>query len=335
VALFRKLTPSDDLARPLFEHAPIAMLMVDRAGAVQQVNAAAEKLFGYSKDELAGRPVEMLLPHEVSELHVALRQKFMEEPLARPMGAGRSLWALGKDGRKFRVEVGLNPVTIGSEPIVIASVLDISRRQEAEQRAAMIAQELAHRTKNLIAVINSMAQRIASTSADLPTFQHEFSSRLQSLGISLDLLIKSNWRGALIRSLVEEQLHFVGEATRSAIVVDGPPLIITPTAVEYLGLALHELATNASKHGALSVPNGKVDVSWAATRDQGEATFRFEWVERDGPVARPPIRQGFGSVILEQAVPAALSGSATFEMAPAGARWSLTTELGNALAEEE
>jgi PAS domain S-box-containing protein len=325
--------PDEVLAGALFEHAPIAMLMVDKTGAVRHLNSAAEQLFGYARDELVGGPVEFLLPDSLRAEHVKLREQFLQEPAARPMGGNRSLLARRKDGRLFGVEVGLNPVTVGKESVVIASVLDISARKAAEHRAAIVLRELAHRTKNLLAVIGAMARQVASVSPDIATFEREFGTRLKGLAASHDLLIREEWRGAPIEALVNEQLHFVGPS-QSAIHVDGPTLLLSAAACQNFGLGLHELATNAVKHGALSVPTGRIDVRWRVT-DEVQPQFEFEWTERDGPSVGTPTRKGFGFVILNQVVPEALGGTAMLDLGVDGAQWLLKAPLDQVIAEDE
>ena len=323
--------PNELLAGALFEHAPIAMLMVDKTGGVRHLNSAAEQLFGYAKGELVGRSVEILLPGTLREEHVRLRARYLRAPAARPMGGNRSLLACRKDGRLFGVEVGLNPVIVGTEPVVIASVLDISARQAAERRAAVVLRELSHRTKNLIAVIGAMARQVASVSPDLSTFEHEFGSRLRSLAASHDLLIREEWRGAPIKDLVDEQLRFVGH-DQSAIHVDGPALLLSAAACQNLGLALHELATNAVKHGALSVAQGRIDGRWSVAGEGEGAWFQFEWAERDGPTVAAATREGFGLVILNEVVPTALGGKAILDMGRDGVRWLLRAPLREVIA---
>jgi len=322
--------PDEVLAGALFEHAPIAMLMVDMTGAVRHLNSAAGQLFGYARDELVGRPVEILLPDSLRGEHVTLREQYLREPAARPMGGNRSLLARRKDGRLFGMEVGLNPVTVGKESVVIASVLDISARKAAEQRTAIVLRELSHRTKNLLAVIGAMARQVASVSPDVATFEREFGARLQGLAASHDLLIREEWRGAPVKALVDEQLHFVG-ADQSVIRADGPGLLLSAAACQNLGLGLHELATNAVKHGALSVPTGSIDVRWRAI-DEVQPRFEFEWRERDGPSVGAPTRKGFGFVILNQVVPAALGGTAMLDMGLDGVRWLLKAPLDQVIA---
>jgi two-component sensor histidine kinase len=153
---------------------------------------------------------------------------------------------------------------------------------------------------------------------------------LQSLAASHDVLIQEDWRGAPIRALVERQLDFV-RPEPSALHVEGPALLLSATACQNFGLGLHELATNAVKHGALSVPGGKVNVRWRVN-NESEPWFQFEWVERGGPSVRASSRKGFGFVILKEVVPTALGGTAMLDMAPDGIRWSLKAPLDRVVA---
>ena len=129
------------------------------------------------------------------------------------------------------------------------------------------------------------------------------------------------------------QLAFVDRPSKSQIAMAGPKLRISSSLAEYLGLALHELATNALKHGALSVPGGKVRVHWVA--DEAAQRFKFEWEERDGPTVARPQREGFGQVILKTVVPAVFGGTATLHTPADGVSWHLQAPLSKVISPEE
>ena len=320
-----KLKPGEAVARALFEHAPIAMLMIDRAGTVEHANSAAERLFGYSRETLVGKPVELLVPDGLRQRHRQHREAFFEAPAARPMGKGRRLAARHKDGHEIPVEVGLNPVMIGWNRIaVLASFVDNSAQERAEN-AELLVRELTHRAKNHFAVISAMARQIGMVSPDVASFQSEFDDRLHSIATSYELLVRERWQGALIADLVRSQLAFVDRRDLSQIVTEGPALRLSASQAEHLGLAVHELATNALKYGALSVPGGSVRICWAV--DAASQRFQFEWREIDGPAVARPQRKGFGLVILNTVVPAAFGGTAALRTSTEGVSWHLDAPL--------
>ena len=300
------------------------MLMADDAGSVHLVNRGAEQLFDYSRDELVGQSVENLLPAERRQEHRALRAAFHAAPAARPMGLGRDLRGRRKDGREIPVEIGLNPLIVDGKAFVVASIVDISARNEAEQRMQFVMRELTHRSKNLLAVIQAIARRTAATSADMQAFNSNFGERLRGLAKSHDLLVERNWEGALIDDLVRSQFALLEGSEAERIMTQGPAMMLVPQAAQYLGLGLHELATNAAKYGALAVPTGQVQVTWQ--EDGGR--FILIWRESGGSVMTPPDRKGFGRVILEEVVPGMLGGNATAAFDAKGMSWTLNVPLG-------
>jgi PAS domain S-box-containing protein len=310
--------------RSLFEHAPVAMLMVDRTGKVQQVNAAAEQVFAGSSMEIIGRPVEELVPETLRDVHPALRDAFVRDPKARPMGAGRELFARRKNGEQFPVKIGLNPIPGADETAVIASVVDISHRRSEQQRMQFIMRELSHRSKNLLAVIQGMARQAVASSPDLPTFEKSFSERLHGLARSHELLVGKNWQGAAIVDLVTAQLAFVKRENN--VETAGPEVLLTPQATQTLGLALHELATNAVKHGALRSEPGRLVVKWWI-EEASLPRLHLLWEEFGGSTGVQPRRNGFGYTVLERVVPASLGGSAKLSFTSEGARWELDVPL--------
>jgi PAS domain S-box-containing protein len=255
--------------KALFEHAPVAMLMIDRSGSVQQMNAAAEDVFGSDRVDLLGKPVDMLLPEDLKDLHPPLLEDYVHSSAAGPMGAGRELFARRKNGERFPVEIGLNPIPGSDELAVIASVIDISERRKQAERVQVIMRELSHRSKNLLAVIKGMVRQAIASSPDMPSFERSFGDRLQGLARSHDLLVGRNWEGVSIADLVKAQLAFLRRGDWNGISAAGPDITLTPQAVQNLGLALHELATNASKHGALQTDTGTIDVAWSIRQADG------------------------------------------------------------------
>lgn len=310
--------------RSLFKHAPVAMLMADSDGRILRVNGAAEALFHYEPDEMVGCSVEMLLPEARRDQHVQLRAAYHCTPTARPMGVGRELFGRRKDGEEVPVEIGLSPMFEGEKTSVVASIVDISSHRRAEQRMQLIMRELTHRSKNLLAVIQALAREAAGSSPDVESFHRNFGERLHGLAQSHDLLVERNWEGAPIDDLVRSQLAFLGQTDRDRIEIEGDTMMLAPEAAQNLGLALHELVTNAVKHGALSQPAGRVEIAWSTTENEkGERRLHFSWRERSAADVRPPTRRGFGHTVLEDIVPAMLGGTASLNFAPEGTTWTL------------
>jgi PAS domain S-box-containing protein len=326
----KELAEATERFRSLFDHAPVAMLMTDRGGELRQVNTAAERLFGYTRDELTGQSVDMLVASAHRQEHQRLRADFHEAPAARPMGAGRELHGQRKDKQAIPVEIGLNPMRIEGETFVVASILDISMRRQAEARMQVVMRELTHRSKNLLAVVQAIARQAAASSPDLESFHRDFSERLLGLAHSHDILVARNWEGAPIDDLVRSQLGFLGQTAKERINISGGDLILAPEKAQYLGLALHELATNAVKYGALSVSDGRVEISWRTleTANAGQR-LSLTWREYANAPASSATRSGFGRLVLENIVPTALGGAATLDLASEGVTWTLDVPISN------
>jgi len=193
-----------------------------------------------------------------------------------------------------------------------------------EERLRFAARELGHRSKNLLAMVQAIARQIGSRSASLKDFQMDFSQRLQGLSDSLDLVLEEDGRGAWIADVVGSQLAPFGGVDGVRIMATGPAVFLRPEAAQNIGLALHELGTNATKHGALSVPEGAITVHWELGRvGIGRTCFRLMWRETNGPKVTPPTRHGFGYVVLQRTTGQALQGKVNHEFAADGVRWTL------------
>lgn len=236
-----------------------------------------------------------------------------EYRIVRPDGSVR--WIFGR-GRVFRDANGA--------PFRYSGVdIDITERKKFEEHLALTTQELSHRTKNILMVVQAMVRQIGRRARSFAEFEERLQGCLMALSHCHDLLVASDWQGADLRSLVASQAAPYGGLDDQRFRADGPPLKLAPQAAQLVGLALHELATNAAKHGALRTPNGVVTVEWHP--EDGGKALRLSWSERNGPPVMAPSSTGFGHVVLER-MAASLDSEVSLQFPPEGARWSLRVD---------
>ena len=218
---------------------------------------------------------------------------------------------------------------VAARSVAAETSITIEEIREREQRLNLLMREMSHRSKNILAVTQAIARQSLAQAESLEDFGQRFSARLQSLAQSHDLLTQVEWTGTRLQDLLHSQLgHYMDGG--SQISVEGPDLSLAPVAVPYLGLALHELSTNAAKHGALSVPEGRVSIRWGMTSDpdKGERLW-LRWAETAGPPVVPPTRRGFGTDVTRRLVARALRGTVNFEFAETGIIWALDAPAAN------
>ena len=207
---------------------------------------------------------------------------------------------------------------------VVITFSDITGRRKQDDHMQTLMREMAHRTNNLFSVIQAMARQTCRHSADLKDFETRFSNRILGLSHSNDLLIKQDWHGVRLDKLIQAQLAPFVESDQLRVEMDGPNVFVVPEIVQTLGLALHELATNASKYGALSVPDGKIVLHWKFLEGGvGPDALRLSWQECNGPTVKPPKRKGFGSFVMEQMMKRGMDGTVKIDFAPDGIVWTL------------
>ena len=215
--------------------------------------------------------------------------------------------------------------------LTCASV-DVTERKEGEAHLRLLLRELTHRSKNLLAVIQAMARQTARHTGSVETFLTQFGARLQALAASHDLLIRESWYGASLGELVRSQLGVYLDGQAAQVSIEGPSIAIKPEAAQNLGLALHELAVNAAKYGALSVPAGRVTITWNRLENVDGSAVELDWREKLGPKVKARRRKGFGSMVIERNLARALDATVELEFDPDGLHCHIVIPANQILA---
>jgi PAS domain S-box-containing protein len=213
----------------------------------------------------------------------------------------------------------------GPKPFRVAGAfVDITDRKRDEEKIRLLMDEVNHRSKNLLAVVLSIARQTAG--ADPREFLERLGQRIESLSASQDLIVKSGWKAVSLDALARAQLAPFPGFEQGQIAITGPQLHISPSAAQTIGMALHELATNASKYGALSAVGGRVAIDWSLGEgeERGAQLFSMSWIEEGGPPAAEPPRRGFGTLVIDDVPRHDLNADIALEFLPAGLRWRLT-----------
>ncbi len=230
---------------------------------------------------------------------------------------------LGDDGKERWIETRSNIEAgeHGRHTKIFTTYIDITEQRKAEERIRLLMYEVNHRAKNLLAVVQAVARQTAK-SGDPDTFVERLSDRIAGLAASQDLLVLKEWKGIETADLVRAQLSGFWDQMGTRISSGGPELQLLPAAAQAIGMALHELATNASKYGSLSNSTGTVRVTWELLGND-EDIFSMLWIEQGGPPVSLPISHGFGQKVIIQMIQSSLNGTAEIEYLPSGLVWRL------------
>jgi PAS domain S-box-containing protein len=317
----KALRESESRFRGVFEHAATGIAIMDLKGCFQSCNPAYSRMLGYSEEELRALICANLIHSEdraanKAELDKLLAGKISSYELVSRYSNrdGQVLW-----GHRY---VSLLRDAADRPSHIVALVTNITERKRHEEQIDLLVSEVNHRAKNMLSVVQAIArQTVAASPGD---FIAQFGERIQALAASQDLLVKNNWKGVGLNELVRSQLgHFKG-MIGTRIELYGPPFLISAAAAQPMGMALHELATNAGKYGSLSNDRGRVELQWSVgAAEDGEEIFVIGWRERDGPVVTAPSRSGFGSIVLWRVVKESLDAEVELGFAPDGLTWRL------------
>jgi PAS domain S-box-containing protein len=292
-------------------------------GVVTNWNEAAERMFGYSAAEMIGQSIRRVIPSDRQAKEEMIRSRVAQGGTIERY----EMMLLAKDGRTFDASITISPIRDAEGRIIGCSkiIRDITARKRAEKQVGLLMREATHRAKNMLSLVHAIARQTAAREPE--DFVGRFTERIQALAANQDLLVRNEWHGVDVEDLVRAQLAHFADLVGPRIATHGPKVRLNPTAAQGIGLALHELATNAGKYGALSTHTGRVDICWGTDGD----TLTMSWTEREGPLVSAPKRRGFGTMVIEGMAKQSVEGAVELAYAPRGLTWRLTCPAVNAL----
>lgn len=313
----RSLRESETFSRSLIETSPDWIAVLDPASRVLYQNKSGESEKARWIPPISSDRVSWLDAWPSSELPA------MASCLARAQESGHARTTAKRrcpDGqtRWYDVQLTRLPDPSGDRRLLV-NARDITQKKASDDHISLVNRELSHRAKNLLTVIMAMARSTATEATSASAFTETLYARLYGLSRSHDLLVSNNWIGADLHNLVTQQLKPFVEGNSSRMSVTGDNILLPPAGAQCIGMALHELATNSVKYGALSVAGGSVKVSCEPVPEGHLVT----WSEAGGPVVAPPTRRGFGAVVVEEMVSDWFGCQARLTFAPTGLTWSV------------
>ncbi|MFY9642803.1 MAG: PAS domain S-box protein [Rhodomicrobium sp.] len=315
------LRESEERFRGIFENAGTGIAILDMEGGFLSCNPAYSAIVGYTPEELRELNFRDLIYSEDRETNLLKVRRLIQQEIPSYQLLERYL---RKDGKPVWVQkyVSLLRDAYGTPTNAIVLVTDMTERKRYEEHIDLLLHEVNHRSKNMLALVQAVARQTLAANPD--EFIARFGERIQALAASQDLLVKNDWIGADLEELVRSQLAHFKDLIGARIGIKGPPLLLSASAAQTLGMALHELATNAGKYGALATAEGRVDIEWSlSSTAAGEQNFAIEWRETGGPPVSEPHRRGFGSTVLCRMAERSLDANADLKFAPAGLQWRL------------
>jgi len=309
-----------------YEHVSIGITEVGPNGRIVRVNEAICAITGFSREEMLGG---FLFRHTYADDSDIDRAAFEEQVAGKLEFYSVEKRMIRKDGRIIWIAVRSSPVRSadGKMLYVVRVVQDITERKAAEQRQKLLIDELNHRVKNTLATVQSLAAQTARAAATPALFRERFEGRLIALSKAHDQLTQHHWESADLRALLSASFAPYLGTVPERVVLRGESVVLRPRIVLTLAMAMHELATNAAKYGALSAPGGSIVIAWRSVEEDGRPMLRIDWVEHGGPPVTPPAQRGFGSKLIEGSIASELGGGAKMIFAPEGLRCEMAIPM--------
>ena len=275
-------------------------------GIITSWNSGAERIFGYSASEAIGQPITLVIPEDRQGEEVEILTRIRRGERIDHFETVRRR----KHGSLIVVSLTVSPVKDASGKIVGASKIarDITEQKRNQELITTLAREAEHRSKNLLASVLAAVNLSQSSSPE--GLKQTIAGRIQALANVCSLFVAKRWIGAELSAIAAQELAPYSEIHEKRVLIDGPQTLLEPDAAQAIAVALHELATNAAKYGALSTPNGQVCLQWSHAADDGQLLLR--WTETGGPAVQEPTRTGVGRRIIDGMI-TQLKGSARFD----------------------
>jgi two-component system CheB/CheR fusion protein len=324
-----------DAQRQNLEHARLAAIVNSSRDAIfgfslddtiTSWNPSAERLFGLPSAQIIGQPLASLLPPEAPDA----ARKFFSSHAREHRLAGFEMTWVRPDGQPVPLEFSYSPVRDDSGALIAGKLIarDISERHRANRHTEMMLGELNHRVKNTLASVQAIALQTLASAPTLADFRESFVARLLALSNTHNLLARDGWNGADIADIVNTELAPYQRDGPERVTLSGAKFELDVKTALALSMAIHELATNAGKYGALSRRRGRVAVSWETRDHDGRPWLHLTWIERGGPAVKPPTRRGFGSRLITEGVAYELDARVTLEYPDTGVTCIFDVPLG-------
>ena len=289
----------------IVESSDDAIVSKNLDGIITSWNRGAERIFGYTAEEAIGQPITIVIPQDRQDEERAILTRIRRGERIDHFETVRQR----KHGSLIVVSLTVSPVKNAEGKIVGASKIarDITEQKRTQEQIATLAREAEHRSKNLLATVQAT---VNLSQSDTPEgLKQAIEGRILALANVHSLFVETRWIGAELSTIATQELAPYSEKDERRVRIDGPQVLLEPNAAQAVAVTLHELATNAAKYGALSVPNGQIDLKWLHEAD-GRLILR--WREMGGPAVKMPTHQGFGTRIIERMI-GQLKGKARFD----------------------
>ena len=310
--------------RLVLETALDAVVVMNSDGIVAEWNDRAVEIFGWSAEEVIGRTMaDFIIPVEFRSAHHIGLRKFLDTGVGPILRKRIEVSALRKNGEEFPVELSISPLQHEGDVIFIGCLRDISEPKRAAAQKQLLVDELNHRVRNMLAVVTGIASMTAGTSDTIDEFDKKFTARLFALSRAHSILATRNWGDTLLADLIDEIL--APHAGDRRFEIEGAPVMLKAGTTLTMSLLLHELATNALKYGALSMPDGKLAILW--NLDGPAKQLNLRWHESGSSQVSQPKRSGFGLKLIEASVRQDLRGDFSVAYGPTGVRYEFRFPL--------
>lgn len=289
----------------------------------------SNSILGRSAEDILGCTDTEIFSHDGAAAMMAVKREVLAT------GEAKRAEVPLEDARGMRWhDLHIEPVRNEANEIVglTCASVDVTERKEGEAHLRLLLRELTHRSKNLLAVIQAMARQTANHAGSTDAFLKQFGSRLQALAASHDLLVRESWYGASLGELIRSQLSSYLDGAAVQVTIEGPAIALKPEAAQNLGLALHELAINAAKFGALSVPTGRIAITWTRRESTADTAVELDWREELGPKVKVRRKKGFGSMVIERNLARALDAKVSMNFDPDGLHCNIVIPASQILA---